>query len=244
MKTERAMPLLELRHVTKSFGGLAANADISFSVERGTIVGLIGPNGAGKTTLFDCISGFHRPDRGEIRFRGARLDGLSPDRICRLGVVRTWQKVRPLSAMTVLDNVVVGALVRARRLEQARAEAREQLRTVGLAHRADVLAGALPIGERKRLEVARVLATRPELVLLDEVMGGLDPAESDEVIALLLELRKAGLTQLVIEHDMRAVMRISDRVVVLDAGEKLAEGTPAEVVENREVVAAYLGEAR
>ncbi len=238
------MPLLELEHVSKFFGGLAALADVSFSVERGTILGLIGPNGAGKTTLFHCITGFHRPDRGELRFRGVRLNGLSPDRICRLGLVRTWQKVRPLGAMTVLDTVVVGALSRIRRLEAARAEALEQLEVVGMAHRAGVLAGGLPIGERKKLEVARALATRPELVLLDEVMGGLNPAETDEVIELILALRRAGLTQLVIEHDMRAIMRVSDRVVVLDSGEKLAEGTPAEVVENREVVAAYLGEAR
>jgi branched-chain amino acid transport system ATP-binding protein len=237
------MPLLEIRHVSKFFGGLAANADVSFSVERGSILGLIGPNGAGKTTLFNCITGFHRPDRGEIRFRGARLNGLSPDRICRLGLVRTWQKVRPLGAMTVLDNVMVGALSRARSLDAARAEAREQLEVVGMVHRAGVLAGGLPIGERKKLEVARALATRPELVLLDEVMGGLNPAESDEVIELILALRKAGLTQMVIEHDMRAIMRVSDRIVVLNSGEKLAEGSPSEVVEDREVVAAYLGEA-
>ena len=236
------MPLLEIRHVSKFFGGLAANSDVSFSVERGSILGLIGPNGAGKTTLFNCITGFHPPDRGEIRFRGVRLNGLSPDRVCRLGLVRTWQKVRPLAKMTVLDNVVVGALARARTLEAARGEAIEQLRVVGLDHRPAALAGGLPIGERKKLEVARVLATRPELVLLDEVMGGLDPAESGEVVELILALKKTGLTQMVIEHDMRAIMRISDRVVVLDSGEKLCEGTPEDVVQDREVVAAYLGE--
>jgi branched-chain amino acid transport system ATP-binding protein len=237
------MPLLEIRHVSKFFGGLAANSDVSFSVEQGSIVGLIGPNGAGKTTLFNCITGFHRPDRGEIRFRGVRLNALSPDRICRLGLVRTWQKVRPLAGLTVLDNVTVGALSRTRKVGVARAAAMEQLRVVGLAPRAGALAGGLPIGERKKLEVARVLATRPELVLLDEVMGGLNPAESDEVIELILVLRRAGLTQMVIEHDMKAIMRISDRVVVLNSGEKLAEGTPSEVVENRDVLTAYLGEA-
>jgi branched-chain amino acid transport system ATP-binding protein len=237
------MPLLEIRHVSKFFGGLAANSDVSFSVERGSIVGLIGPNGAGKTTLFNCITGFHRPDRGEIRFRGVRLNTLSPDRICRLGLVRTWQKVRPLARLTVLDNVTVGALSQTRKVDVARAAAMEQLQVVGLTPRAGALAGGLPIGERKKLEVARVLATRPELVLLDEVMGGLNPAESDEVIELILVLRRAGLTQMVIEHDMKAIMRISDRVVVLNSGEKLAEGTPSEVVENRDVVTAYLGEA-
>jgi branched-chain amino acid transport system ATP-binding protein len=237
------MPLLEIRHLSKYFGGLAANADVSFSVERGSIVGLIGPNGAGKTTLFDCVTGFHRPDRGEIRFRGIRLNGLSPAQVCRLGLARTWQKVRPLARMSVLDNVVVGALARTRRLEVARAEALEQLRVVRLDSRAAAPAGSLPIGERKKLELARVLATRPELLLLDEVMGGLNPAETGELVELVLGLRQAGLTLLVIEHDMKAIMRMSDRVVVLDSGEKLAEGAPAEVVGNREVVAAYLGEA-
>ncbi len=237
------MALLHVKNVSKYFGGLAANADVSFHVQRGSIVGLIGPNGAGKTTLFDCISGFHRPDRGEIRFKGTRVNGMSPDRICRLGLCRTWQKVRPLARLSVLDNVMVGAFARTRSPEAARAEAREQLRVVGLTGRADALAGGLPIGERKKLEVARVLATRPELVLLDEVMGGLNTAESGEMIELILALKKTGLTMVVIEHDMKAIMRISDRVVVLNSGEKLAEGTPAEVVENREVVAAYLGEA-
>jgi len=236
------MPLLEIRHLSKYFGGLAANADVSFSLERGSILGLIGPNGAGKTTLFNCIAGFHPPDRGEIRFRGTRLNGLPPDRICRLGLVRTWQKVRPLARLTVLDNVIVGALSRTRRLRAAREEALEQLRVVGLLDRSTVLAGALPIGERKKLEVARALATRPELVLLDEVMGGLNPAETDEMVRLLLSLRTAGLSQMIIEHDMKAIMRLSDRVVVLSSGEKLCEGTPEQVAQDPEVVAAYLGE--
>jgi branched-chain amino acid transport system ATP-binding protein len=238
-----AMALLEIRHLSKYFGGLAANADVSFSVEKGSIVGLIGPNGAGKTTLFDCVTGFHRPDRGEVRYDGIRLNGKSPDRICKLGLARTWQKVRPLSRLSVLENVMIGAFARTRDPEVARVVAEDQLRVVGLLPRAAHGAGGLPIGERKKLEVARVLATRPQLVLLDEVMGGLNPTESDEVIGLVLKLRKNGLTFVVIEHDMRAIMRISDRVVVLDAGEKLAEGTPAQVVGNREVVAAYLGEA-
>jgi branched-chain amino acid transport system ATP-binding protein len=237
------MALLNLKHVSKYFGGLAANADVSFSVQRGTIVGLIGPNGAGKTTLFDCITGFQRPDRGEIRFQGVRLNGMSPDRICRLGLVRTWQKVRPLARLSVLDNVMVGAFARTRSPEAARVTAMEQLAVVGLDGRAQASAGGLPIGERKKLEVARVLATKPELVLLDEVMGGLNTAESGEMVELILSLKRSGLTVVVIEHDMKAIMRLSDQVVVLNSGEKLAEGTPAEVVENREVVAAYLGEA-
>ena len=238
-----AMSILQLRHVSKFFGGLAAASDVSFSLEQGMIMGLIGPNGAGKTTLFNCITGFYPPSRGDILFKGTRLNGLSPARVCRLGMVRTWQKVRPLAKMTVLDNVMVGALARTGSLEAAREGALEQLRVVGMEHKAASLAGGLPIGERKKLEMARALATRPELVLLDEVMGGLNPAESDEIIELILELKLAGLTQMVIEHDMKAIMRISDRIVVLNSGEKLAEGTPQEIVNDKQVIAAYLGEA-
>lgn len=236
------MALLEIHHLSKFFGGLAAVADVSFSVEKGVIVGLAGPNGAGKTTLLDCVSGFQRPDRGEIRFRGARLQGRSPAAICRRGLARTWQQGKPLARLSVLENVMVGAYARTRDREAAQAEAFEQLRVVGLLPRAAEAAGGLPLGERKKLEVARVLATRPELVLLDEVMVGLDAAATEEMIELVLALRNAGLSFLVIEH-MRALMRISDRLVVLDAGEKLAEGTPAQIAEDPEVVAAYLGEA-
>jgi branched-chain amino acid transport system ATP-binding protein len=236
------MPIiLDIRGVSKRFGGLAANADVSFSVESGTITGLIGPNGAGKTTLFNCITGYYPPSRGEVVFKGGRLNGLRPDQVCRLGMVRTWQKVRPLAKMTVLDNIVVGALARTSSLRVARAVAVEQLQVVGLGNQAHLLAGALPIGDRKRLEIARVLATKPELLLLDEVMGGLNPAESDEIIELILALKRTGLTQIVIEHDMRAIMRVSDRIVVLNSGEKLAEGSPQEVVNNAAVIAAYLG---
>ena len=238
-----ADPILQIRHVSKFFGGLAANSDVSFEMELGMIMGLIGPNGAGKTTLFNCITGYYPPSRGDVIFKGVRLNGLQPDAVCRLGMVRTWQKVKPLAKLSVIDNVMVGALVRTRKLSVAREVAREQLRVVRMEHKAEHLAGGLPIGERKKLEVARVLATGPELVCLDEVMGGLNPAESEEIIQLILELRKGGLTQIVIEHDMKAIMRISDRIVVLNSGEKLAEGTPAEVVANREVVTAYLGEA-
>jgi branched-chain amino acid transport system ATP-binding protein len=236
-------PILEIRHVSKHFGGLAANSDVSFQMEAGMVMGLIGPNGAGKTTLFNCITGYYPPTRGEVLFQGRSINGLEPDQVCKLGMVRTWQKVRPLAKMTVLDNVMVGALARTRSLAVARETAQEQLQVVKLAHKADFLAGGLPIGERKKLEVARVLATRPTLLLLDEVMGGLNPAESEEIIQLILELKTRGLTQMVIEHDMKAIMRISDRIVVLNSGEKLAEGLPQEIVKNREVVTAYLGEA-
>jgi branched-chain amino acid transport system ATP-binding protein len=234
--------ILEIRHVSKLFGGLAANSDVSFDVEHEQILGLIGPNGAGKTTLFNCITGYYPPTRGDVVFKGVRINGLQPDQVCRLGMARTWQKVRPLARMTVLDNVMVGALSRTHSLRVAREVALEQLRIVGLHARFEQLAGGLPIGERKKLEVARVLATKPELLLLDEVMGGLNPAESDEIIALILDLKKRGLTQVVIEHDMKAIMRLSDRIVVLNSGEKLAEGAPQEIVANKDVVTAYLGE--
>ncbi|HEY6004348.1 MAG TPA: ABC transporter ATP-binding protein [Anaeromyxobacter sp.] len=234
--------MLVIDRVFKFFGGLAANSDVSFSVEPGMIMGLIGPNGAGKTTLFNCITGYYPPSKGEVLFKGTRLNGMQPDQVARLGMVRTWQKVRPLAKLTVLDNVMVGALLRTGSLRKAREAALEQLRVVRLENKASMLAGGLPIGERKKLEVARVLATKPELLLLDEVMGGLNPAESEEIIQLILELKKHGLTQMVIEHDMKAIMRISDRIVVLNSGEKLAEGTPQEIANHPEVIAAYLGE--
>jgi len=236
------MAMLDIQHVSKYFGGLAANSDVSFSMEQGMIMGLIGPNGAGKTTLFNCITGYYPPSKGDVVFKGVRLNGMQPDQVCRLGMVRTWQKVRPLAKMTVLDNVMVGALARTSSLATARDIAAEQLRVVRLEHKGAFLAGGLPIGERKKLEVARVLATKPELLLLDEVMGGLNPAESEEIIQLILELKKRGLTQMVIEHDMKAIMRISDRIVVLNSGEKLTEGAPREVANHPDVIAAYLGE--
>ena len=235
--------ILEVSHVSKFFGGLAANSDVSFSVEEGAILGLIGPNGAGKTTLFNCITGFYPPSRGEVRFSGRRMNGLTPDRVCKLGMARTWQKVRPLAKMTVLDNVMVGALIHTNRLSVASGIAMEQLRYVGMDGRAPHLAGGLPIGERKKLEVARVLATRPRILLLDEVMGGLNQTESEEIIQLILEIKRRGITQIVIEHDMKAIMRISDRIVVLNSGEKLTEGLPREIGADERVITAYLGQA-
>jgi len=238
------MAILELQSVSKRFGGLKANSDVSFRVEEGQIVGLIGPNGAGKTTLFNGITGFDPPTSGEVRFRGQVVNGLGPDALCRRGMVRTWQKVRPLAKLSVLENAMIGALCHTSHLGKARAGALAQLERVGLAGKKDLLAGALPIGERKKLEVARALATEPTLLLLDEVMGGLNPAESEEIIALLLALRAAGgLTQVVIEHDMKAIMRLSDHVVVLNSGEKLTEGPPETVVRHPAVIEAYLGES-
>ena len=234
--------LLELRQVCKTFGGLRANWNVSFGVQRNSIVGLIGPNGAGKTTLFSCITGYYAPSAGDVLFEGKRVNGLRPDQVCRLGMVRTWQKVRPMPKLSVLDNVMVGALLRTWSLRRARAVAEEQLAAVGLDRQANMLAGALPIGQRKRLEVARALATHPTMVLLDEVMGGLNPAESNEMIALILSLKTRGLTLVVIEHDMRAIMAVSDRVIVLNSGEMLAEGSPRDVANNPDVISAYLGQ--
>jgi len=237
------MAILEIKHVSKFFGGLAANSDVSFEMTEGMIMGLIGPNGAGKTTLFNCITGYYPPSRGEVLFKGQLMNGLQPDKVCKLGMARTWQKVRPLAKMSVLDNVMVGALCRTNSLKVAREMAMEQLKVVRMDKKPAFLAGGLPIGERKKLEVARVLATNPELLLLDEVMGGLNPAESEEIIQLILDIKKRGVTQMVIEHDMKAIMRISDRIVVLNSGEKLAEGSPEEIVNNQAVIVAYLGES-
>jgi branched-chain amino acid transport system ATP-binding protein len=240
-KGDGLMAILEIKNVSKFFGGLAANSNVSFEMTQGMIMGLIGPNGAGKTTLFNCITGFYPPSQGDIFFDGHRMNGLKPDAVCKLGMARTWQKVRPLTKMNVVDNVMVGALCRTNSLHVAREIAMEKIKVVGLGSRAKSLAGSLPIGERKKLEVARVLATQPKLLLLDEVMGGLNPAESEEIIQLILDIKGIGITQMVIEHDMKAIMRISDKIVVLNSGEKLAEGNPQEIVSNKAVVDAYLG---
>jgi len=234
--------VLDVKGISISFGGLKAVSGFGLGLERGSLQGLIGPNGAGKTTLFNCITGYYPPSKGEVTFKGTRLNGLQPDQVCRLGMVRTWQKVRPLAKLSVVDNVMVGALARTSSLKVARELAMEQLKIVRMDKKPDFIAGGLPIGDRKKLEVARALATKPELLLLDEVMGGLNPAESEEIIQLILELKKHGLTQMVIEHDMKAIMRISDRIVVLNSGEKLAEGGPREIADNPDVIAAYLGE--
>ena len=236
-------PMLELRNVSRFFGGVKANQDVSFLVEPGIVLGLIGPNGAGKTTLFNCITGFYPPSRGEILFDGKRINGMQPDQVCKLGMARTWQKVRPLAKLTVLENTVVGGLCRTNSVPQAQEIALAQLRVVGLEKRADVLAGGLPIGERKKLELARVLATQPRMILLDEVMGGLNARESEEIIQLILDVKKRGLTQVVIEHDMKAIVRTCDRIVVLNSGEKLAEGSPQEIPKDPRVIAAYLGDS-
>ena len=237
------MTLLEVDGVTKRFGGLTAVSRVSLSVGAGEIVGLIGPNGAGKTTLFHLLSGFHAPTEGAVRFKGASIVGAKPHVVCRLGLARTFQIVQPFVGLTALENVMIGAFNRTDDVAAARAQAGEVLDFVGLGARRDVPARELTLPDRKRLEVARSLATRPRLLLLDEVMAGLRPTECDQIVAVFRELNRAeGLTILLIEHVMRAVMALAGQVVVLHHGEVIARGAPQEVVRDPAVLECYLGE--
>jgi branched-chain amino acid transport system ATP-binding protein len=235
-------PLLEVDSVSKRFSGLKAVDGVSFAVEEGEIFAIIGPNGAGKTTLFNMIAGVFAPDEGRMRFAGEPIDGLAPEEICRRGIARTFQIVRPFPALTVEQNVTIGALLRAPDVEAATAHAAEVLRRLDLYDKRALPACALTLPDRKRLEVARALATRPRLLLLDEVMAGLRPTETDRMVAILAELnRESGLTILLIEHVMRAVMALASRILVLHHGAAIAEGRPHEVVRHPQVLASYLG---
>jgi len=235
--------LLSVAGVSKRFGGIVANHGISFDVVPGELVGIIGPNGAGKSTLFEIITGFYHADEGEVRLDGARLTGLSPDAVCRRGVARTFQKLRPFQGLSVLDNVMVGALTRTKDVRHARERARELIGKVGLAEKADAHARTLSTGQRKRLELARALATEPRLLLLDEVTGGVDQRTIPELVRLVRDLHAGGLTLLVIEHNMRVITAVAQRIVALHLGEVIADGPPDAIARDRRVIEAYLGQA-
>jgi branched-chain amino acid transport system ATP-binding protein len=234
--------LLEVKGLTRSFGGLCAVSDLSFAVERGSILGLIGPNGAGKTTTFSLISGFQRPSEGDVYFKGERITGMSADVICLRGLTRTFQIMQAFPKLTTLQNVMIGAYVRHRTVAAARSHALEILRRLGMALRVDEPARNLTLADLKRLEIAKALATSPQLLLLDEVVSGLTPAEVDELVGLIRQIRADGVTIVMIEHVMQAVMALSDVIVVLHHGEKIFEGPPREIAADRGVIEAYLGE--
>lgn len=237
------MKMVEVQKVSRFFGGLAALTDVSFEVGKGEILGLIGPNGAGKTTLFNVVNGFYKPSRGEVLFKGEVISGLKPHRICRRGIARTFQVVKPLQRMTVLDNVLASSFLRARDKAEAGRMAEEVLDFTGLLEDSKVISKGLPLGKRKRLEIARALATRPEMLLLDESFAGLNPTELNKSIEIIRKIKERGITIMIIEHHMKVIMSISDRIVVLNYGEKIAEGTPQEIRSDRSVIEAYLGEA-
>jgi len=233
---------LEAVGVTKRFGGLFANDNIDFTVEEGEIVSIIGPNGAGKSTLFNCVTGFYHPNSGKISFMGQEITHYRADRICKMGVARTFQIVQIISDMSVLENVATGALLRFNKIGPAIDKAEEVLTFTGLIEKKELLATELTIADKKRLEVSMALATQPKLLMLDESMAGLTRVELRGMIDLIKGIRKNGVTLVVVEHVMEAVMEISDRVIVLNSGRKIMEGSPQEVVVNKEVIQAYLGE--
>jgi branched-chain amino acid transport system ATP-binding protein len=240
----RNAPLLEVERVAKGFGGVRAVHDVSFTLDEGELIGVMGPNGSGKTTLFNLIAGALRPDGGRIRLRGHDIAGLPPHRVCARGIARTFQLVRPFAGLTALENVLVGRLYGRGGATGAVAEAERLLALVGLEGRAQLPAAQLTLIDRKRLELARALATAPQLLLLDEFMAGLNPAETAAAMALIRRLQADGLTVLMVEHIVWALMDLSRRIVVLSAGEKIAEGPPEAVAADPAVVAAYLGTDR
>jgi ABC-type branched-subunit amino acid transport system ATPase component len=243
-RENEAGPILEVENLSKNFGGLKAISNLTFSVRRGEILGIIGPNGAGKTTLFNLLSGVYKPDRGTVKFQGPVVSQLNKSHVlCRLGIGRTYQLVKPFENMTVLENVMVGAFCRQNSRKNAREISLDILQFVGLAQKNGMLANEITLADKKRLEVARVLATRPRLLLLDEVMAGLTPVEVQETGELIRKIRESGQTVIIIEHVMQAIMSLSDRVLVLSQGEKITEGRAEEIIRDERVIKAYLGES-
>jgi len=236
--------LLEGKGLTKHFGGLTALQSVDFQVDKGEIFGLIGPNGAGKTTLFNLIAGVYKPDKGEVQFNGEDLTGLRPDQICKKGIARTFQITKPFLNLSVLDNVVVGAyfgISHKESLNGAQTKAEEAIERAGLKEKVRALATNLTLVERKRLELARALATQPVILMLDEVIAGLNPKETMEMVKAILGIRDSGITIFMIEHVIKAVMKVSDRIMVLHYGKKIAEGMPEKILHNPDVIRAYLG---
>lgn len=236
------MSLLKVNHITKRFGGLVAVRDLSLSVEKGEILGMIGPNGAGKTTAFNMISGYFKPNEGEIFFDEENITELRPDQICKRGLVRTFQVVKPFPHLSVLDNVMVGAYNRTNDDRIAREKSLDILTFLGMGKMIEQLAGSLSVAGRKRLEIAKALATEPKMILLDEAMAGLRPKETDEIIELVRQISQQGVALLLVEHVMKVIMSLADRIVVIHHGEKIAEGEPRQVVQDKAVIDAYLGE--
>jgi branched-chain amino acid transport system ATP-binding protein len=236
------MAYFETRNITKFFGGLAAVNGVSFKVEQGQIYGLIGPNGSGKTTIFNLINAYFPLTKGDIFFEGKKVSGLKTHQICQRGIGRTFQIVKPLKRMTVLDNVIASAFLHAKRKQDAVKLAEEMIEFCGLEPYKDKLAKSLPIAMRKRLEITRSLATKPKLLLLDETAAGLNPSEVEQAIEIIKKIRDSGITIIIVEHIMRVIMTISDRILAINHGMVIAEGSPAEVASNSEVIAAYLGE--
>lgn len=236
------MKILQVREMSKDFGGLRAVDSLNIEIEKGEILGLIGPNGAGKSTAFNCIAGVFPPSSGEIFLNGEKINGCKPWTMCKKGLARTFQIVKPFASKSVLYNVMVGAFATTDNTAQAEARAMDVLKSLHFDDKKDVRSGNLTIADRKRLEIARALATRPQILLLDEVMAGLRPAEVDEVVAIIKDLRNQGTTIFVIEHIMRAIMALSDRIVVIHFGKKISEGTPKDVASDENVIKAYLGD--
>jgi branched-chain amino acid transport system ATP-binding protein len=236
------MQILKIIDMTKDFGGLRAVDHLNLSIESGQILGLIGPNGAGKSTVFNCIAGVYPPTAGTIAFAGNKINGKKPWDLCKSGLARTFQIVKPFASKSVLYNVTVGSFIATNKRSQAEAKALQVLEDLNFSAKKDICAGNLTIADRKRLEIARALATGPKLLLLDEVMAGLRPSEVDEMVAIIKHLQERGITIFVIEHIMRAIMALSDRIVVIQFGQKIAEGTPDQIANDENVIKAYLGE--